>query len=46
MLVLALRLRQGRNARIQAADRLFALSICYLLLLFAALLLMAKVVIS
>ena len=36
--VLALRLRRGTEARKKAANRLFTLSICYLVLLFAALL--------
>jgi protoheme IX farnesyltransferase len=38
MTVLALRLRRGGEARKKAANRLFAFSICYLVLLFAALL--------
>jgi protoheme IX farnesyltransferase len=38
MTVLVLRLRRGTEARKKAANRLFAFSICYLVLLFAALL--------
>jgi heme O synthase-like polyprenyltransferase len=38
MLVLALRLRRVGIARREAANRLFAFSICYVILLFGALL--------
>jgi len=38
MLVLALRLRRGGIARREAANQLFAFSICYVILLFGALL--------
>jgi protoheme IX farnesyltransferase len=45
MVTLALRLRRGGKARREAANRLFAFSICYLVLLFGALL-MEKLVTS
>jgi protoheme IX farnesyltransferase len=45
MLVLALRLRRGGLARREAANRLFAFSICYVILLFGALL-VEKVVLT
>jgi heme o synthase len=38
MIVLALRLRQGKGVQKKLANRLFAFSICYLVFLFAALL--------
>jgi heme o synthase len=44
MIVLALQLRRGKEARRKAANRLFAFSICYLVLLFAALLIEKVVV--
>jgi heme o synthase len=45
ILVLAVQLQRGKEARRKAANRLFAFSICYLVLVFAALLI-EKIVVN